>query len=91
MQKEEEKKEKKPPSKLALQFGELVRKKRTELEMSQEAFAEICGLHRTYIGSIELGKKTVTIDTANKVAQAFGITLEQYFQEINMADDKPAD
>jgi transcriptional regulator with XRE-family HTH domain len=83
MQEEEtEKKEKKPPSKLALQFGELVRKKRTEMGLSQEDFAERCGLHRTYIGSIELGKKTVTIDTANKIAQALEMTLEKFFSEI---------
>jgi len=47
--------------------------------MSQEDFADRCGLHRTYIGSIERGEKTITIETANRIARALGIPLSQIF------------
>ena len=50
--------------------------------MSQEAFADHCGLHRTYIGSIERGEKTVTIGTANKLACALNLSLSQLFQKM---------
>lgn len=35
-------------------FGTNLRKYRTNLGLSQEAFAEKCGLHRTYISSVEI-------------------------------------
>ena len=40
-----------------MRFGEAVRKLRQERQISQEEFADLCGLHRTYISDIELGKK----------------------------------
>lgn len=55
---------------------------RSETGLSQEQYADKCGLHRTYIGSIERGEKAVTIDTAHKLAQAFGISLSQLFQRL---------
>jgi len=60
-------------------FGAVVRTLRQRKGLSQEDFADVCGLHRTYIGSIERGEKTVTIETANKVAIALGMSLSQLF------------
>jgi transcriptional regulator with XRE-family HTH domain len=67
---------------LAVRLGRLIRRLRLEAGMSQEEFAEQCGLHRTYIGFIERGEKTITIETANKLAQALGLTLAQLFKEL---------
>jgi transcriptional regulator with XRE-family HTH domain len=64
------------------QFGLLIRKLRRRSGYSQEAFAEQCGLHRTYIGAIERGEKTVTIETANKLAHALSIPLSQLFLHL---------
>ncbi|WP_228282386.1 helix-turn-helix domain-containing protein [Rubrobacter tropicus] len=63
-------------------FGETVRRLRLERDYSQERFAELCGLHRTYIGSIERGEKVVTIVTADKLARALGISLTGLFAEL---------
>jgi transcriptional regulator with XRE-family HTH domain len=38
---------------LTMNFGIVVRRLRAEKGFSQEGFADICGLHRTYVGSIE--------------------------------------
>lgn len=65
---------------LAKKFGAIIRRLRLQKGMSQEQFSDICGLHRTYVGSIERGEKTVTIETANKLAMAFGLTLVQLFR-----------
>lgn len=40
-------------------FGTNVRKYRTELAVSQEKFAEMCGLHRTYISDIERFQRSI--------------------------------
>ena len=40
------------------------------------------GLHRTYMGAIERGEKTMTLETAKKVIGALGLTLGQFFQQI---------
>jgi transcriptional regulator with XRE-family HTH domain len=67
---------------IAKQFGAVVRKLRTNQGMSQEAFADLCGVHRTYMGAIERGEKTVTIETADKIAKALEIRVSQLFIEL---------
>ena len=67
---------------LARQFGSLVRELRLAARLSQEEFADRCELHRTYIGSIERGEKTITIETAYKIADALGMPLSSIFQRL---------
>jgi transcriptional regulator with XRE-family HTH domain len=68
---------------LAARFGIVVRRRRTAAGLSQEGLADLCGLHRTYIGSIERGEKTVTIATAGRVAEALGIRLWQLLKHVD--------
>jgi transcriptional regulator with XRE-family HTH domain len=56
-------------------FGQTVRRLRHGAGLSQEDFADKCGLHRTYIGFIERGERAVSIVTASKIAVAFGLRL----------------
>lgn len=58
-------------------FGRNVRKARTERGISQEGFAELCGLHRTYIGSVERGERNITLLNAEKIASALEVTLAE--------------
>ena len=67
---------------LAHRMGVVIRALRAEASLSQEELAARCGLHRTYIGSIERGEKTITIETAQKLAHAFDITLTQLFERL---------
>ena len=71
---------------LALRFGRLVRRLRNEAGWSQEEFAFRVGVHRTYIGAIERGEKTVTIETAAKIARALEMPLSQLFVALEEAD-----
>lgn len=41
--------------------------------MSQEEFADLAGLHRTYISAIERGKRSISIDNIEKIASALQI------------------
>lgn len=60
---------------------------REEMEpfVSQEDLAEIAGVHRTYIGHLERGKGSPTLDTIVRVARALDVDaadLVQGLQEI---------
>lgn len=76
---------------LAKLLGSLIRHLRLEAGISQEEFADRCGLHRTYIGSIERGEKAITIETARKIAQALGIPLSQIFSELERLEAEQRD
>lgn len=69
-------------SELALRFGRTIRRLRLDAKHSQEAFAAEVGIHRTYQGAVERGEKTVTIDTADKLARALGLSLVGLFSEL---------
>ena len=62
-------------------FGEKVRFFRKSLGFSQEELADICGLHRTYIGSVERGERNITLVSAEKIAQALNQPLKSFFKE----------
>lgn len=69
-------------------FGIVVRQQREQLGLSQEAFAEKAGVHRTYMSSIELGKVQVSIQVAHQLAQALEIPLSQLWGLVESMSDQ---
>ena len=63
-------------------LGQRVRELRSKRGWSQEEFADICGLHRTYMGSIERGERNLTIVSIFTVAQHLEITVSQLLSGI---------
>ena len=64
----------KPPLSLATaEFGARVRQRRSELELSQEAFADICELHWTYIGQVERGQRNISLHNIIRIAAALEV------------------
>ena len=51
-----------------------VRNWRTRNGMSQEAFADLVGLHRTYVSQIECEKRAPTIDVIQQMAEAMKLS-----------------
>ena len=62
-------------------FGMNLRKYRTSKNLSQEKFAEMCGLHRTYISDIECFRRSISLDNIQKIADALEIETYKLFIE----------
>ena len=60
-------------------FGKRVAELRKNAGYSQEKFAFKCDVDRTYIGIIERGEKSPTLNTIVKIANALGITKSELF------------
>lgn len=54
-------------------FGTNVKYYRQKIGMSQEAFAEKCGLHRTYISAIECFHRSISLENIQRIADALDI------------------
>lgn len=61
------------------QFGDQVRELRTEKKLSQEALANKCKLHRTYIGNVERGEKNISLENIEKIAKALEVKVIDLF------------
>ena len=60
-------------------FGKNLKKYRLALGLSQEKFAEKCGLHRTYISNVERFQRNISIENVQRIADALGIEAYQLF------------
>jgi len=62
-------------------FGFAVKDRREALGLTQEAFAEKAGIHRTYISDIERGTRNVSLINIERVAQALSLKISELFQQ----------
>jgi transcriptional regulator with XRE-family HTH domain len=67
----------KPSSPLTAILAANLRAYREDKKLSQEDFADICGLHRTYVGSVERGERNVTLSTLEVFASVMGVSVPQ--------------
>lgn len=74
---------------IELRFGAAVRRHRERLGISQETFAGLAGIHRTYASSIERGKVQVSIGIAARLGSALGVPLSQIWGELEQEVVEP--
>ena len=67
---------------IMIRFGQAVRKIRRDQGISQEELAERCGLHRTYISDVELGKRNVSLENIERIAISLNRSLVELFLEV---------
>lgn len=68
-------------SALVQRLGRALRARREASGMSQEAFADAIGMHRTYYSAIERGEKNMQLDTLARVCQGLGCKLWEAMKE----------
>lgn len=60
--------------------------------VSQEEFAHRIDLDRSYLASIEVGKRNVALVNLGKIASGFGMTLSEFFEGVSeAAESEPHD
>ena len=60
-------------------FAIRLRELRTEKGLSQEKLAEEAGIHRTYLGGIELGLRNPSLRNLARIARALGVPVFELF------------
>lgn len=59
-----------------------MREQRLAAGMSQIVFGEKCGFYQTYLSRIELGKANPTLNAAEVIANALGMTIFELLDEV---------
>lgn len=72
---------KKAPELLA--FGAAVRRQRKALGYSQEAFGDMCGIDRSYMGGIERGEHNLALVNILKIIRALGMPPSEFFKALD--------
>ncbi len=65
-------------------FGRGIRRLREKRNLSQEDFAELADVHRTYVGMLERGEKSPTLGTVAAWARAFGLRPSDLLREVGL-------
>ena len=63
--------------KFLLQVGQKIREARNETGLSQEKFALVCKLDRTYISDVERGERNISLLNLRKIAKALMVPLSE--------------
>ena len=66
-----------PSDSLRATLADNIKAFRSKKGLSQEGLAEICGLHRTYIGSVERQERNVTLSTLEVLSAALEVSVPE--------------
>jgi transcriptional regulator with XRE-family HTH domain len=64
-------------SDVRVRFGQKLRKVREKAGLSQERLAELAGLHRTYVSSVERGQRNISLENVERLADALGVSMAE--------------
>ena len=65
-----------------------VRAFRRQKNLSQEELADLCGLHRTYVGSIERAERNATLSTLDVLASALNVSVPILLTKKDVHDNE---
>lgn len=69
-------------ARIKTELGKALRKHRMAAGLSQEALADLAGIHRTYVGDVERGERNIAIVNMVRLAVALKIPLSRIIQEM---------
>lgn len=64
---------------IRIQVGKRIKELRHKLGISQEELADKANIHRTYIASLEVGKRNISIIALEKIVLALEVSLSEFF------------
>lgn len=67
---------------IKLCLGKRVQDLRKKKGLSQEKFALLINMDRTYFASVESGKRNISIENIAKIANGLNVTLEELFRGL---------
>ncbi|HET9731070.1 MAG TPA: helix-turn-helix transcriptional regulator [Acidimicrobiales bacterium] len=70
-------------------FGERVRFRRQQLGLSQEALADRCGVHWTFLGQVERGQRNISLHNVLKLAAGLGADPGELVQGLSAPESLP--
>jgi transcriptional regulator with XRE-family HTH domain len=70
-----------------LAFGRAVRQVRKNRGFSQEAFADLCGIDRSYMGCVERGESNLALVNIEKIVRALNMPLSEFFKFVDASSD----
>ena len=73
---------------LLVLLGKRVHDLRAAKKWSQEEFAHVSGLHRTYIGQIERGEKNISFGNLWKIAGVLGVSMSELLSALEGAEER---
>ena len=78
----------KPSQRITRSLASNIREFRKIRGLSQEALAEMCSLHRTYIGAVEREERNVTLSTLELIAGALGVSVPEVLTEESIKNGR---
>jgi transcriptional regulator with XRE-family HTH domain len=83
-------------SSLQARLAKAIRARREAIKVSQEDFADLIGVHRTYYGAVERGKQNLTLTSIEKIAAGLGVEVSALFisadkLELDVTPPRPND
>ncbi|WP_108967947.1 helix-turn-helix domain-containing protein [Actinomyces sp. Z16] len=63
--------------------GRNLRAYRLQRGLSQEAFADLLGVHRTYMGGIERGERNLTLKSLERIAEQIGVDVRELMASLD--------
>lgn len=64
------------------EFGQRLKELRQETGLSQEKFTLKISMDRTYYASVEAGRRNISLENIKKIADGFGVSLSQLFENL---------
>ena len=63
-------------------LGDAIKKARSDLRITQEELADRAGLHRTYVSDVERGRRNISLESIEKLADALELSVSKLFARV---------